>query len=144
MMKKNNGLTKSIRIAAISLVAAGALATAASAEVTSHEVTETKTVTGTVSEVTPTSRIVVTSSAGAPVTYTIDKKTVFVDEAGNTVSYEQVRGQPVKVYVTESKEEPVVVERVVVTKPVTRVIEQPVPQAVQRTETRTETKTEER
>jgi len=142
-MKKNNGLTKSIRIAAISLVAAGALATAASAQVTTHEVTETKTVTGTVSDVTPTSRIVVTSTTGSPTTYTIDKKTVFVDEAGNVVSYDQVRGQPVKVYVSESKEEPVVVERVVVTKPVTRVIEQPAPQAVQRTETRTETKSEE-
>ena len=142
-MKKNNGLTKSIRIAAISLVAAGALATAASAQVTTHEVTETKTVTGTVSDVTPTSRIVVTSTTGSPTTYTIDKKTVFVDEAGNVVSYDQVRGQPVKVYVSESKEEPVVVERVVVTKPVTRVIEQPTPQAVQRTETRTETKSEE-
>jgi len=143
-MKKSDKFTKSIRIAAMSLVAAGALATAASAEVMNHEVTETKTVTGTVSEVTPSSRIVVTSSAGAPVTYTIDKKTVFVDESGNTVTYDQVRGQPVKVYVTESREEPVVVERVVVTKPVTRVIEQPAPQAVQRSETRTETRTEER
>ena len=142
-MKKIDTVTKSIRIAAISLVAAGALATAASAEVM-HEVTETKTVTGTVSDVTPSSRIVVTSTTGSPVTYTIDKKTVFVDESGNTVTYDQVRGQPVKVYVTESKEEPVIVERVVVTKPVTRVIEAPAPQAVQRTETRTETHTEER
>jgi hypothetical protein len=113
-----------------------------------HEVTETSTVTGTVSDVTPSSRIVVTSN-GAPTTYTIDKKTVFVDESGNVVSYDQVRGQPVKVYVSENKEQPVVVERVVVTKPVTRVIEQPAPvvqqpapQVMQRTETRTETKTE--
>ena len=61
------------------------------------------------------------------------------------VSYEQVRGQPVKVYVSESKEQPVVVERVVVSKPTTtRVIEtHPAPQAVQRTETRTETTTHE-
>jgi hypothetical protein len=146
-----NNMTKSIKkIATMSLVvvgavAVGALATAVGAEVVSHEVTETSTITGTVSEVTPSSRIVVTSTSGAPTTYTIDKKTVFVDEAGTVVSYDQVRGQPVKVYVSESKEQPVVVERVVVTKPVTRVIEKPAPPPViQRTETRTETKTDEK
>jgi len=146
-----NNMTKSIKkiatmsLVAVGAVAVGALATAVGAEVVSHEVTETSTITGTVSEVTPSSRIVVTSTSGAPTTYTIDKKTVFVDEAGTVVSYDQVRGQPVKVYVSESKEQPVVVERVVVTKPVTRVIEQPAPPPViQRTETRTETKTDEK
>ena len=146
-----NNMTKSIKkiatmsLVAVGAVAVGALATAVGAEVVSHEVTDTSTITGTMSEVTPSSRIVVTSSSGAPTTYTIDKKTVFVDEAGTVVSYDQVRGQPVKVYVSESKEQPVVVERVVVTKPVTRVIEQPAPPPViQRTETRTETKTDEK
>ena len=146
-----NNMTKSIKkiatmsLVAVGAVAVGALATAVGAEVVSHEVTETSTITGTMSEVTPSSRIVVTSTSGAPTTYTIDKKTVFVDEAGTVVSYDQVRGQPVKVYVSESKEQPVVVERVVVTKPVTRVIEQPAPPPViQRTETRTETKTDEK
>jgi hypothetical protein len=145
-----NKMTKSIKkiatmsLVAVGAVAVGALATAVGAEVVSHEVTETSTITGTASEVTPSSRIVVTSTSGAPTTYTIDKKTVFVDEAGTVVSYDQVRGQPVKVYVSESKEQPVVVERVVVTKPV-RVIEQPAPPPViQRTETRTETKTDEK
>jgi hypothetical protein len=141
--KTSNTVSKSIKVAAISLATLGVFAIPARAQVVSHEVTETKTVTGTVSDLTPTSSIVVTSPAGAPTTYTIDKKTVFVDQNGNTISYDQVRGQPVKVYVSESKaEEPVVVERVVVTKPVTRVIEQPAPQVLQRTETRTETKSE--
>jgi hypothetical protein len=138
---------RTMKMTAVALAAVGVLATGASAETMSREVTETKTITGTVSDVTPSSRIVVTSTTGAPTTYTIDKKTVFVDESGNVVSYEQVRGQPVKIYVTENREQPVVVERVVLAKPTTRVIEQktvvaPAPQAVQRTETRTETKTE--
>jgi hypothetical protein len=137
---------KPARIFALSIATLGLVAASANAEVVSREVRET-TVTGTVSEVTPSSRMVITSSTGAPTTYTIDKKTVFVDEAGNVVSYEQVRGQPVKIYVSESKEQPVVVERVVLSKPTTstttRVIEQrpaaPAPQVIQRTETRTET-----
>lgn len=136
---------KPARIFALSIATLGLVAASANAEVVSREVRET-TVTGTVSEVTPSSRMVITSSTGAPTTYTLDKKTVFVDEAGNVVSYEQVRGQPVKIYVSESKEQPVVVERVVLSKPTTstttRVIEQrpaPAPQVMQRTETRTET-----
>lgn len=139
----------SFRIAALAFATAGLFATGARAdEVTSREVTETRTFSGTVSDVTPSSRIVVTSSTGAPTTYTLDKRTVFVDEAGNVVSYDQVRGQPVKIYVSENKEQPVVVERVVVAKPATRVIQtqpappaQPAPQVMQRTETRTETTT---
>lgn len=132
-----------IRMAALALATTGLLASAAFAdEVTSREVTETRTITGTVSDLTPTSRIVVTSTSGAPTTYTLDQRTVFVDESGNVVSYDQVRGQPVKIYVSENKEQPVVVERVVVAKPATRVIQtQPAPQVMKRTETRTETTT---
>ena len=141
---------KTFRTAAIAAAASGLLAGSALAdEVVSRQVTETSTISGTVSEVMPSSRIVVTSSSGAPTTYTIDKRTVFVDESGNVVSYEQVRGQPVKIYVSESKEQPVVVERVVLSKPATttRVIEQrtapAAPQVMKRTETRTETTTHE-
>ena len=131
------------RTAALALATTGLLASAAIAdEVTSREVTETKTISGTVSDLTPSSRIVVTSTTGAPTTYTLDQRTVFVDEAGNVVSTDQVRGQPVKIYVSENKEQPVVVERVVVAKPATRVIQtQPAPQVMKRTETRTETTT---
>lgn len=133
----------SFRIAALAVATAGLFATAARADDVTTRVTETRTISGTVSDVTPSSRIVVTSSTGAPTTYTLDQKTVFVDEAGNVVSYDQVRGQPVKIYVSENKEQPVVVERVVVAKPATRVIQtQPAPQVMQRTETRTETTTQ--
>lgn len=134
--------SKPFRIATLALATAGLFATAAGAETVSREVTETSTISGTVSEVMPSSRIVVTSSTGSPTTYTLDKRTVFVDETGNVVSYEQVRGQPVKIYVSESKEQPVVVERVVLSKPVARVVE-PAPQVMKRTETRTETTTHE-
>lgn len=132
----------SFRIAAVAFAAAGLVATSARAGEVTSQVTETKTISGTVSELTPSSRIVVTSTTGAPTTYTLDQRTTFVDEAGNVVTYDQVRGQPVKIYVSESKEQPVVVERVVVAKPVTRVI-QPAPQVMKRTETRTETTTHE-
>jgi hypothetical protein len=132
-------------LGASSLIALCLAVSTASADVVRREVTQTETISGTVSEVTPSSKIVVTSASGGPTTYRIDQRTVFVDEQGNVVSYEQVRGQPVKIYVTESKEQPVVVERVVVSKPVERVIEQrtvvPAPPVVKR-ETRTETRTE--
>ncbi|MBY0279763.1 hypothetical protein K2Z84_30885 [Candidatus Binatia bacterium] len=139
-MQKHFFRSGALALAASLTLASGALADS----VTSREVTETKTISGTVSDVTPSSRIVVTSTTGAPTTYTLDQRTVFVDEAGNVVSYDQVRGQPVKIYVSENKEQPVVVERVVVSKPATRVIEtQPAPQVMKRTETRTETTTHE-
>ena len=132
----------SFRIAAVAFATAGLIATSARAGEVTSQVTETKTISGTVSELTPSSRIVVTSTTGSPTTYTLDQRTTFVDEAGNVVTYDHVRGQPVKIYVSESKEQPVVVERVVVAKPVTRVI-QPAPQVMKRTETRTETTTHE-
>lgn len=139
-MKKHFFRTGALALATSLTIASGALAD----QLTTREVTETKTISGTVSDVTPSSRIVVTSTTGAPTTYTLDQRTVFVDEAGNVVSYDQVRGQPVKIYVSESKEQPVVVERVVLSKPATRVIEtQPAPQVMKRTETRTETTTHE-
>ena len=141
-MKRHPFRTASLAAVTATLLAAPA---AFADEVTRHEVTESRTVTGTVSEVTPSSRIVVTQTGGSPTTYTLDQRTVFVDESGNVVSYEQVRGKPVKIYVSESKEQPVVVERVVVTKPATTVYQtqpapvQAAPPVTQRTETRTET-----
>jgi hypothetical protein len=124
-------------IAASSIFALSLGVASVNAEVVQREVTETRTVTGTVSEISPSKQIIVRSTSGSPTTYTIDKKTVFVDEQGNVVSYEQVRGQPVKIYVSEAAaEQPVVVERVVVSKPVAQ------PKVMQRSETRVETRTE--
>jgi len=125
-------------IAASSILALGLGVATANAEVVQREVTETRTVTGTVSEISPSKQIVVRSTSGSPTTYTIDKKTTFVDEQGNVVSYEQVRGQPVRIYVSESTPaQPVVVERVVVSKPVEQ------PRVMKHTETRVETRTTE-
>ncbi|HEY8517664.1 MAG TPA: hypothetical protein VIS07_19320 [Candidatus Binatia bacterium] len=138
---------KAFFIAACGSIALGALVGAASADVVRRETTQTETISGTVKEITPNSQqITVMSSTGTPTTYRIDKRTTFVDEQGNVITYDQVRGQPVKIYVTESQEQPVVVERVVVSKPVQqRVIEErtvvPAPPAVKH-ETRTETRTE--
>ena len=107
----------------IALGAAAALSltvSAARAEVV--EVTETRTIQGTVSQITPSSQIVIQSGAGAPTTYTVSKNTTYVDANGNVISYEQVRGHPVQIYV--APDQPKVVERVVVTEPVKQVIEE--------------------
>lgn len=118
-----------------SVLALGSSVAPAAADVVERQVTETETTTvsGTVSEISPSSRIVIQSSSGAPKTYTINKSTTFVDEEGNTVTYDQVQGRPVRIYVHETtREEPVVVERVVVSKPAA-------PRVLQRSETRVET-----
>lgn len=122
-------------IIAASMVALGLSVAPARADVVERQITETETttVTGTVSEITPSSRIVIQSQSGGPKTYTINKSTTFVDEEGNTVTYDQLQGRPVRIYVHETtREEPVVVERVVVSKPVA-------PRVLQRSETRVET-----
>lgn len=128
-----------------SLIGLGLLVASSQAEVMRSETTETTTYSGTVSEITPSSRIVIKQD-GSPVSYTINKKTTFVDEQGNVVSVNEVRGRPVKIYVTERAETPTVVERVVVSRPstTTHVIEKEAPPAViqQRTETRTRTEVE--
>jgi len=58
--------------------------------------------TGTVTQVDPTSRTLILTSptSPAPVTYTFAPDTVFVDQQGNTVSYDAVRNAPVKVEYT--------------------------------------------
>ncbi len=122
-------------IIAASIVALELSVAPARADVVERQITETETttVTGTVSEITPSSRIVIQSQSGGPKTYTINKSTTFVDEEGNTVTYDQLQGRPVRIYVHETtREEPVVVERVVVSKPVA-------PRVLQRSETRVET-----
>jgi hypothetical protein len=54
---------------------------------------------GVVSQVDPTSRTIIIQAPGAteaPVTYTYTPDTVFVDSAGNTVSYENIRNSQVR------------------------------------------------
>ena len=89
---------------------------------------------GTIQEFTPgSSRIVVKTASGSPVTYSYSKKTTFVDAAGNVVDYQTIKsGEPTTVYYTTENGEPVV-SKVVVNRTVA-------PAAVTKTET-TETTT---
>ena len=98
--------------------------TAADGAATSTSV-QTTSAAGTIQEFTPgASRLIVRTTAGAPVTYAYSKRTTFVDAAGNTVSYETIKpGEPTTVYYTMEAGEPVVskvvVNRTVTTAPVT-------------------------
>jgi hypothetical protein len=105
----------------IGFASALALAPLGSALAESSEVTETTTrsYSGTISEVTPGSTIVVRSSADqAPQTYTFTKRTVVVDPAGNVVHSELMRGQPVTVSY-EREGDQLVVTKVMLSKPTT-------------------------
>jgi len=101
-----------------------------------------------------TNRLIIRSETAAPQTYTVTKKTVFVDADGRTVASTAIRhGEPATVYY-EKTGDAMVVNRVVIGKPVaarkttTTVIEQPViapaPQKVIEKSTTTTTTTESR
>ncbi len=70
---------------------------------------------GTIQEFTPgSSRIVVKTSTGSPVTYSYSKKTTFVDSTGNVVDYQTIKsGEPTTVYYTTENGAPVVSKVVV-------------------------------
>ena len=72
---------KPITLAALSLATAGLLASNARAEVVQREVTETTTVTGTVSDVAPSSRIVVTSNGTRPHTRSARRRSLLTSPA---------------------------------------------------------------
>ncbi len=90
---------------------------------------QSTTTAGTIQEFTPgSSRLVVRTSSGSPVTYAYSKRTTFVDGAGNTVSSETIKsGEPTTVYYTMEAGQPVVsrvvVQRTVATAPVTTTTE---------------------
>lgn len=90
-------------------------------EVAATTTTTTTTINaaGTIQEFTPgTSRIIVRSATGAPVTYTYSRQTTFVDAAGNVVSAETIRpGEPTTVYYAMQAGQPVV-SRIVVNRTV--------------------------
>lgn len=73
---------------------------------------KTTTYTGTVTEVNPSSSTIIMRSetATAPTTYTYNKETVFVDEAGKVVAYETLKDSPVTVQYTRDG------DRMIVTK----------------------------
>jgi hypothetical protein len=73
------------------------------AQMTSSSTTTTTTSEGTVSNFTPDSILVQTSSSTQPISYSYSKTTTYVDENGNPVSVETVHsGLPVTVYYTQN------------------------------------------
>lgn len=114
-----------------SLALAFGVMIAAPASADMERVEKTTTYTGTVTEVNPTSSTIVlrSESAAAPQTYTYNKETVFVDDAGKVVSYEVIKNSPVTIQYTRDG------DRMIVTK----VIKQP---SVVRKETTTTTTTD--
>ena len=102
----------------LTMIAAGSLS---AAEVVEREVTEKTTTryTGTVTKVDPGSSTIILSSeaATAPQTYTYTKQTTFVDEAGNTVTYEAIQNRPVTVYYTKQGDSMVVTKVEVTNRP---------------------------
>ena len=89
--------------------------TAVSADGTTATSTTTTNAAGTIQEFTPgSSRIIVRTSAGAPVTYSYSKTTTFVDAAGNVVDATTIKsGEPTTVYYTTVDGQPVVSKVVV-------------------------------
>jgi hypothetical protein len=77
--------------------------------------TSSTTTAGTIQEFTPgSSRIVVKTSTGSPMSYSYSKKTTFVDASGNVIRYESIRpGDPTTVYYTMEAGQPVVSKVVV-------------------------------
>ena len=116
-----------ISTAILSAVAALALtAPAYAGEMTSetHESTSTTTSSGTVSEVLPSSSMIIIKSESAtpPSRYIYNSKTVWVDSEGNTVTMDGLQNQTVTVYY-EKQGDQMVVTRVVAQKPPSKIIE---------------------
>jgi len=99
-----------------------ALAISARAAEQRQETVTTTTYSGTVSEVSPSSSTIVLKSESSPQTveYVYNDKTVWLDSAGNQVTVEKVRHQPVTIYYQRDGDQ-MVVTKVVTQKP--RVIE---------------------
>jgi len=78
------------------------IATAQTAAPTTTSTTTTTTSDGTVSQFSPDTIIVKTTSSADPVSYSYSKTTTYVDQDGNPVSSETVKsGSPVTVYYTQ-------------------------------------------
>jgi hypothetical protein len=81
--------------------------------------TSTTTSAGTVSQFSPDTIIVKTTTAADPISYSYTKTTTYVDEDGNAVSSETVKsGAPVTIYYTQDGDK-MVATKVVVRKTIT-------------------------
>jgi hypothetical protein len=107
------------RIFSTTLAALAVAAVFASADMTTQTTTSSTTYTGTVSNLSPTSKTIILKSESAPEPsqYVITEKTTFVDPSGVTVSREVVQNQPVTIY-TEQQGDQTVVTKVVMQKSV--------------------------
>ncbi len=87
-----------------------ALAVSASAGMEERETTTTTTYSGTISDVSPSNSTIILKSDDSPQTvkYLYNDKTVWVDPAGNTVTVESVRNQPVSIYYEKEGDQTVV------------------------------------
>lgn len=108
---------------------------------TTESTTTTTTSAGTVSQLSPETIMVTTSTSTTPVTYAYTKTTTYVDELGNPVSIETVKsGLPVTVYYSQVGDKmvasKVVVKKAVVVAPVQPVV---VPVLEKKTSTTTTT-----
>jgi hypothetical protein len=123
-----------MRKAILCTVAVLALAMSASAD-SMRETTTTTTYSGTVSEMLPSSSTIVlrTEPASPPTKYVFNDRTVWVDSAGNTVTMESVRNQPVTVYYQREG------DQMVVTRVVTQKVVPPAPKVIERRTTTTTT-----
>jgi hypothetical protein len=107
-------------------LAAGSVWPAVAGETVTEKTTTEKTTSysGTVTQVDPSSSTIIlrSESAAAPTRYTYSKKTTFIDESGNTITYEAIQNRPVTVYYTKDGDQ-MVVSRVVVNRPTAGVIQ---------------------
>src|SRR5207249_9964069 len=92
--------------AVVLALAAGTVSPVVAGETVTEKTTTEKTTTysGTVSQIDPSSSTIMLRSGAAtaaPQRYTYTKKTTFVDEAGNTITYEQIQNRPVTLYYTK-------------------------------------------
>lgn len=86
------------------VILAGFLGTAsvAFAQTTTTTTSSSTTSAGTISEFTPDSIVVKSTTSSSPLTYSYSKTTTYVDQNGNPVSMDVVRsGVPVTVYYSQ-------------------------------------------
>ena len=103
--------------------------------------TSTTTSAGTVSQFSPDTIVVKTTTSAEPVSYSYTKTTTYIDEDGNAVSSETVKsGAPVTVYYMQDGDK-MVATKVVVRKITTTSVDAPDPTAVETKKTTTTTTT---
>jgi len=108
---------------------------------TSTTTTSTTTSAGTVSQFSPDTIVVKTTTSAEPISYSYTKTTTYVDENGNAVSSETVKsGAPVTVYYTQDGDK-MIATKVVVRKTTTTTSDAPGAPVVETKKTTTTTTT---